>query len=111
MIKNYFVPSSTEPHTWAWGKQDDVTGFSSHARINVPVDTSNIGDFGAALRQHPQVVRVEKMEDKVQGNHQSPFNWKVTIYATAELLFLDGGEFTRKILQREVQLDGRSLAI
>ena len=72
MIDNYFVTSSTQPHTWAYGKVNEVTGFASHARVNVPSDTTTIEEFGESLRRHPKVLRVE-----AQRNHQSDFTWKV----------------------------------
>ena len=77
MIDNYFVTSSAQPHTWAYGNVNKVTGSASHVRANVPVDTTTIEKFGESLRRHPKVLRVEKMKDKPKGNHQSDFNWKV----------------------------------
>ena len=72
LIDNYFVTSSAQPHTWAYGKVNEVTGFASHARVNVPSDTTTIEEFGESLRRHPKVLRVE-----AKRNHQSDFNWKV----------------------------------
>ena len=69
LIDNYFVTSSTQPHTWVYGKVNEVTGFASHARVNIPSDTTTIEEFGESLRRHPKVLRVE-----AQRNHQSDFN-------------------------------------
>ena len=64
-VGNYFVDSYTKPHTWAWGQPNPVTGHPGHARLNVPVDHSNVWEFGEALRKHPRVVSISKGLDKV----------------------------------------------
>ena len=66
LIKNYFVTSSTEPHTWAWSGLHPATGFPAHARVNVPVGTTTIEEFGNALRRHPKVLKVEGKKRKTE---------------------------------------------
>ena len=57
-VGNYFVDSYTKPHTWAWGQTNPATGHPGHARLDVPVDHSNVWEFGEALRKHPRVVSI-----------------------------------------------------